>query len=432
MQDKFLYKKDEIINMIDIQPKELIRTFYPFTLIRRIYLTISIFTGKSLINHAASAAFYFLLSIVPLALFFVFVLDIWLSGYGKVSDYFFQLLSNINPAINRQFFENLGLLKGNSSFYGIVGILGLLWSSRLVFTSIRNGFDIIFTSNKKRGIIKNNLVSLIFLPITFIAGLSFFLISALIKQLNKLVVEFQLTDIIDLSFLQTITSYYPIILALFIAFILYKFIPKVKIKGTYALSGAILFIISIYLAQKLLGVFIGASQYNIIYGVISALIVALIWSYILFILFYFYATFIYVISHYAELEIVKYYNTYHFKPFFLDKLMFTTALSSMKQYELKLNKDDIIFSKDEKGGFIYILLSGVVFLESDNKFIADIPINSFFGESGVIGDMVYSTDAVCQVPGYALKIPKEMYEKIVAVSPDISKELLNNIIERKN
>lgn len=152
--------------------------------------------------------------------------------------------------------------------------------------------------------------------------------------------------------------------------------------------------------------------------------------YVLFILFYFYATFIYVISHYAELEIVKYYNTYHYKPFFLDRLMFTTALSSMKKYELKLNKGDKLFSYNQQGGYIYLLLSGIVFLEREGKFIADIPTNSFFGESGVIGDMVYSTDAVCQVPGYALKIPKEMYEKIVSVSPDISKELLNNIIER--
>lgn len=430
MQDKFLYTKDELIEKIDIQPVELIRTFYPFTLIRRIYLTVSIFSNNSLINHAASGAFYFLLSVVPLALFFVFVLDIWLSGYGKVSDYFFQLLSNINPAINREFFESMGLLKGNSSFYGIIGAVGLLWSSRLVFTSIRNGFDIIFTSSKKRGIIKNNLVSLIFLPITFVSALSYFIISAVTKQVDKLINEFNLNDIIDLSFLNSLTSYYPVVLALFIAFILYKFIPKVKVKGTYALAGAILFIVSIYLAQKILGAFIGASKYNIIYGVISALIVALIWTYILFILFYFFATFIYVISHYSELEIVKYYNTYHNKSFFLDKIMFTSSLSSMKQYELKLNKGDKLFSYNQQGGYIYMLLSGIVFLEREGKFIADIPTNSFFGESGVIGEMVYSSDAVCQVPGYALKIPKEMYDKITTVSPNISSEILTNVVER--
>ena len=331
-----------------------------------------------------------------------------------------------------KFFESLGLLKGSSSFYGIVGAVGLLWSSRLVFTSIRNGFDIIFPSNKKRGLIKNNLVSLIFLPITFVAVLSLFITSAVIKQLNKAVEIFNLQEFIDLSFLNTITKYYPVVLALFIIFILYKFVPRVKVKGTYALAGAILFIISIYFTQKILGAFIGASQYNIIYGVISALIIALIWTYILFILFYFYATFIYVMSHYTELEIVKYYETVHYKSFFLDKLMYTSALSSVKKYELKINKDDKIFSCDEAGGYIFMLLSGIVFLERDKKFIADIAVNTFFGETGVLGDCMYNSDAVCQVPGYVLKIPKEMYEKMIAVSPNLSNEILNNIIERKN
>ena len=45
---------------------------------------------------------------------------------------------------------------------------------------------------------------------------------------------------------------------------------------------------------------------------------------------------------------------------------------------------------------------------------------------------MYNSDAVCQVPGYVLKIPKEMYEKMIAVSPNLSNEILNNIIERKN
>ena len=137
-------------------------------------------------------------------------------------------------------------------------------------------------------------------------------------------------------------------------------------------------------------------------------------------------------SHYTELEIVKYYETVHYKSFFLDKLMYTSALSSVKKYELKINKDDKIFSCDEAGGYIFMLLSGIVFLERDKKFIADIAVNTFFGETGVLGDCMYNSDAVCQVPGYVLKIPKEMYEKMIAVSPNLSNEILNNIIERKN
>ena len=430
MQERHFYSTNDLIEKIDIEPVELIKSFYPLTLLRRIYLTFTFFSNKSLINHAASGAFYFLLSIVPLALFFVFVLDSWLSGYGKVSDYFFQLLSEINPEINKQFFENLGLLKGGSSIYGVVGIIGLLWSARLVFTSIRNGFDVIFPSIRQRGLIQSNLVSLIFLPIIFIATTVFFLAGAVIKQLNKVIYAFDLNNLIDLSFLDSLTGFYPVILAVFIAFMLYRFIPNVKIKGTYALTGAILFVATMILTQKILGLFVSWSKYHILYGVISALIIALFWTYILFSLFYFFAVFIYVQSHYTELEFIKWYSAVNGKAGMVDKIFFYNSLSSLKCYQKAVAKDEVIFKQGDKGGYIFLLLSGVVFLEKDKNFVSDIAVNSFFGESGVVGECEYDIDAVCQVPGYILKLPQEIYEKIVSASPDISQNMLKTFIER--
>ncbi len=431
MQERHFYSTNEIIEKIDIEPVELIKSFYPLTLLRRIYLTFTFFSNKSLINHAASGAFYFLLSIVPLALFFVYVLDSWLSGYGIVSDYFFQLLSEINPEIDKQFFENLGLLTGGSSIYGIVSIFGLLWSSRLIFTSIRNGFDVIFPSSSQRGLIKNNLVSLIFLPIIFIATTVFFLAGAVIKQLNKLIYTLELNDIIDLSFLDKLAGIYPVILAVFVAFILYRFIPNVKIKGTYTLTGAILFVTVMIFTQKILGLFISWTQYHILYGVISALIIALFWTYILFSLFYFFAVFIYVQSHYKELEFIKWYSAVNGKAGIIDKLFFRNSLSSLKCFQKAVSKDEVIFKHGSNGGFIFLLLSGIVFLEKDKKFVSDIAVNSFFGESGVVGECIYDIDAVCQVPGFILQIPQELYEKIVSASPAISQNMLQTVIERK-
>ncbi len=430
MQDKIFSSPSEIIEKIDIEPVEFIKSFFPLTLLRHIYLSFSLFSSKSLINHAASGAFYFLLSIVPLALFFVFVLDSWLSGYGKVSDYFFQLLSEINPQLNKQLFENLGLLKGGSSVYGFVGIIGLLWSSRLIFTSIRNGFDIIFPSKKQRGVIKNNLISLIFLPIIFIAAVVFFVLSAVIKQLNILIYRFDLNNLIDLSFLSNITGFYHVILAVFIVFMLYRFIPNAKLKGTYALTGAVLFIITMYLTQKILGIFISWTKYQILYGVISALIIALFWTYILFSLFYFFAVFMYVQAHYTELEFIKWYNAVNGSANMIDVMFFHNSLSSLKKYEISLFKGQTIYGTGDKGGYIYLLLSGIVFIEKNNQFIEDVAVNSFFGESGVLGDLIYNNSAVCQVPGYALKLPKDIYDKIINADPAISNLLLTNLIEK--
>lgn len=440
MQNKYLYStKDTIENGVElennIEPVEFIKSFFPLTLIRHIYLTFRIFSNKSLINHAASGAFYFLLSVVPLALFFVFILDSWLSNYGKVSDYFFYVLSEINPEINRVFFENLGLLKGSGNIYGVIGIAGLLWSARLIFTSIRNGFDVIFINSKKRGVIKHHLLSLIFLPIILIATIIFLLFTTMIHQLNRLINMFELESIIDISFLSNYSYIYTVILSMFIVFVLYKFIPNIKIKGSYAFIGAVFFIVSMFFTQKIFILFISWSKYQILYGVISTLIIALLWAYIFFTLFYFFAVFIYVKSHFKELEFVKWYsivNKSNNHIYLLDKLLFSNSLSSMKKYQIYLSKDDIIYSHGEKGGYIYVLLSGIVFLEKDGKFIYDIPVYSFFGESGILHECKYNTCAVCKVPGYALKIPQEMYNKIVTVSPDIYENMITYIVARHN
>ena len=115
----------------------------------------------------------------------------------------------------------------------------------------------------------------------------------------------------------------------------------------------------------------------------------------------------------------------------MDKLFFYNSLSSLKCCQKAVSKDEIIFKQGDKGGFIFLLLSGVVFLEKDKKFISDIAVNSFFGESGVVGECEYDIDAVCQVPGYILQLPQELYEKIVSASPDISQNVLKTVIERK-
>ena len=90
-----------------------------------------------------------------------------------------------------------------------------------------------------------------------------------------------------------------------------------------------------------------------------------------------------------------------------------------------------MFKHGSNGGFIFLLLSGIVFLEKDKKFVSDIAVNSFFGESGVVGECIYDIDAVCQVPGFILQIPQDLYEKIVSASPAISQNMLQTVIERK-
>lgn len=430
MRDKSKSNEKYVIKEKDIDAAEVIVSFFPFDLLRRLYLTMSVFSSKSLINHAASGAFYFILSIVPLALFFVFAIDSWLSEYGKVSDYFFSMLSGINPEINKEFFIDMGLLKGGKSAYGAAGVLGLIWSSRLVFNGIRNAFNVIFQNEGKRSAVFGGLTSFIFLPIIFIVCAVFLGVSAAVKQAEKLIVKFNMTSSLDLEFLDAFTGIYPFLAAVFMVFVIYKFVPPCSIKSIYALIGALLFVVSIDILQNWLAFFMSFGKYHIIYGVISALIIALIWAYILFALFYFFAAFIYVQERYCELEFLKWFSCLSSGGFF-GKPLFPNAFNAAGKYGMIFNAGDIIYRDGEQGGFIFVLLAGSVHLYKNNDFIADIAVNSFFGEGGVVGKHIYDTDAVCQVSGFGLKLPADFYNRIIGLSPVVSNSLLQSVVLRR-
>lgn len=428
MSNKYEKNRNEFIEKFDDEASEFIKSFYPLTFLRRIYLTFNIFSSKNLISHAASSAFYFLLSVVPLGLFFVYVFDSWLTEYGKISDYFFSLLSQINPEMNKDFFVNMGLLKGGSYLYGVAGIVGLLWSSRHVFKGMKNAFNVIFNEKKRTGVIKNSLLSFIFLPVVFIAVVIFFTGSVLINQLKKIIAYFDIQLSSNSEILNSINNFYTIFIAVMIIYLIYRYMAGVKIRSAYALAAAILFTVTVILVQKLLGFFIYAGKYYILYSVISAVIIALLWSYVVFSLLYFYGVFVYVQSHYLELEFIKWYLSVNTKSFFVERVLFSSPTSALNKYRVTFNKGDYIFKNDDTGGYIYLLLSGSVCLYKDDKFVADIGVNSFFGVSGVVDKCIYDSDAVCQLSGYGLRLPVEFFNNITDFSTEIAKNLLNSAV----
>ena len=424
-------KKKKFIENLDSEIPELIKSFYPLNFLRKIYLTITVSASKNLSNNAASGAFYFLLSIIPLALFFVYVLDSWLSDYGQVSNMFFLLLSYINPEFNREFFDKIGLLKGGNIVYGFLGVIGLFWSIRLVFNSIRSTFNIIFQRNNKRGIIRNSLIDLIFIPIIIVICVAFLLLSQLLKQVDKLISFFNIENVLKISYMNIFSDITVLALSVLIAFIIYKFIPEIKIKWTYALSGAIYFVISIFILQIVLSKLIVLANYHLVYGLISTVIIALMWAFFLFFLLYFFASYIVVQQKSLELEFIKWFSLIEGKGNFIDKFIFSKGLKSFKEFYITLNKGDVLFKEGECGQYIYFLLDGDIDIYKNENLVGDVDKNSFFGEAGVAGDCIYNSTAKVKSNGSCLKLSAEFYHRITSISPEISKAILDTAVMRK-
>lgn len=417
-----------------IEPIEVIKSFYPLILLRKIYLSVSLFSSKGLLDLAASGAFYFFLSIIPMALLVVYVLDVSLAGYGKLSDYFFNLLTQFNPQISKDFFEQIGLLNSDGkSFFGIIGIVGLIWSSRSIFSGIRSAFELIFSNGSKRSFLTDSLISLIFVPLVFVACITFFAAGIVVRRLADVFEKFGVPCFAGSSALDTYTNIITVVMIFVITFCLYRFLPSRRPSSTDAVSGAVLFTVSAVIVQKGLYGVISIASYYLVYGVISTLIVGLFWVYVLFALFYLFAQFVYVQHMFPELEFDVYYTVVSKgKGDFIENMLFRRPDAAVSRFSRSVRTGEIIFGQGDPAEAFYILSSGEVKTVRKNDNGPDAVANIFpgetFGESGVLSKTVYDRTAEAVKDSVFLEIPRSFYERAAALDPRLPQTVLDSYL----
>ncbi len=415
---------------------DVIKYFYPMAIIRRMYLSAYLFSSKSILDLSASSAFYFFLSIIPMTLLIVYVLDISIAGYGKLSDYFFMLLSEFNPQLNKEFFEQIGLFKNEKkSFFGVIGIIGLIWSSRSVFNGVRITLDMIFSGNSKRGFLTDNLISLIFVPLIVAGCILIFMVGVIVKNLALLFEKFGVPYFAGASAMSVYSNMIIAILVFVASFCLYRFLPTNRPKSIDAVFGAALFTFFAFILQKGLSGVITMASYYLVYGVISTLIVGLFWVYILFAMFYFFAQYVYVEHMYKEFEFINYYLNKNGYGNFVENLLFSKPHDVLKSFSKVYDKDFTIYRKNEPANNFYILLKGKVKIKEEygNNEVIEYIVGEeeTFAESAAISKAMYNNTAVTLEKCQVIEIPRKFYENVSMLEPKIQQIILNYYLQHQ-
>lgn len=410
---------------------DIIKSLYPLRLLRKIYLSIILFADKGILNYAASGAFYFLLSLIPLALIFMTILDTYLAGYGEISNYFFDFLSDINPEINKSFFEQIGFFNNHNgkAVFGIVGAISLIWSSRSVFSGMKNAFDTIFDDGEKSNFIIGNLIPFIFVPLLFVLSVAFFIAAALFSRINEIIAGLGFKKLSELSMSAGFSEIVTIIFIFGVTFCFYRFLPARRPAGINAFTGAVLFTISAVLIQKVFYKIIHVADYYLVYGVISVLIAGLFWVYILFSLFYIFAQFVYVQYKFSELEFAYYYTKYiSGEGNFIEKALFREPQEAITDYGVGYAAGETIISKGDKGGYLFILISGKA-LSNKGGVGKEITKGAIFGASGALNVEGYEYNVSAETECTTLKLPKDYYDRIAKLEPKFIKYVLDAVVK---
>jgi len=244
---------------------------------------------RSIFKHNIGAlgaviAFFGISAMIPLALLLIYGASIFIP-IALVQSFLSNILQSYVPTLpDTQLYivDNVTRLVAlGSKKVGLVGVIGLLWTTAGGFVSFQQILDMIWETGHRRSFIKQYLVGFgmlgILLSLTILTSLATNISLALVQRIfteGNLI--FWLEIIHDISRLS-----FPLLLFLTCHFC-YRFLPSShNVRNLYLLIGALVSTLGVYLSRE---VFVWYSwhlaQYQMIYGSLTFIMLFTFWVYI--------------------------------------------------------------------------------------------------------------------------------------------------------
>lgn len=231
---------------------------------------------------AASMAFYTLFSLFPVILIVVAANSFFLESL-HVQEKILETILKFFPVASHQIIStNMQQILQARGAVGIVGLIALVWAATCVFTTLVHNLNRAWIDAPAQNIFRARLTAFSII-LFFVVLLPLFLMA---KAAIHLIVSWnvQLTGSINISYFRPILS--NIIIYIFICMtlmILYRWIPKTKVRWSEAFGGAFFAVIAEEAATTAFSWFLssGLSRYNLVYGSLGALISFMTWIYII-------------------------------------------------------------------------------------------------------------------------------------------------------
>lgn len=384
-------------------------------------------------ESASSCAFGFIFSFIPVVLIIFTVLVTVLKISPEILNYAFNFVDQFKSFYDFEPLLNALLRMKSVSLIEVFLALWVIWMARKLFYSIVRGINRIFRSATKRISFTNQIFSFISEFVLVLIFILVVLFSFLFNKLNQL------------PFFKFITSSFPILFSsnsnkvvifltyfLFFSFTVYsyKFLsgtkPGWKICIFYAaISSSIMFCVSFFINK-----FMHFTNYNIVYGTVSTVIVFLFKVYIFFGVFLFFAQTLYVSEFFENLILCELYSSQNVKrnkisSFVYSKLFKNPVLSSAFLTKVFKNNEKI-FSPNDDADFVFYLKNGIV-LDIKDNFSLTYKTGDFFGENCIILNKKRKTLAVSVGECEICFIPKELFKKILKDYPKLGKITLTKL-----
>jgi len=401
-----------------------------------IFLTFSNFNTNNLWESASSCSFGFVFSFMPVTLIIVAILTSLVRIFPEIEVYIFNYARQFSSIIDIEpILSNITKIQ-HIHFFDVFLSLWVIWMARKLFSSILIAMNKIFRKTSKRKTTVNQLIS-------FFS--EFFLVLAIILLITA---SFTIDKILKIPFFETVRSLLPhffsrssnlifssafYLLIFILSIYFFKIGSGTKPKMRLCLFYAILTTFATFVLSAILNSFLNTSNYNIIYGTISTLIILMLKVYFFFVIFLFIAQMIFVSQFFTTLILNELYllpdlfeNRFFRK---IRRILFINPISNeTSKNTVYFNGGDTIYDKEDSSDFVYFICQGFVTIANESeKSVRLINQGSFIGETNCILGKPRGVKALAQTQCRLIKIPREDFFKIINASTQASKKAMKKI-----
>jgi membrane protein len=268
--------------------------------------SVSAFLKEDAFTYAASISYYTILSL-PAVLLIVVSIGATLYEENRIQE---ELIDQISHLVGdsaslqiEQILAKASLEQEGTLIARIVGIVALVFSSTTVFFSLQLAINKIWNIEAKpeKGLVKYLLNRL--LSLAMVIGIGFVLLVSLVVEaflaiFRDFVRGFEETISIVLVKIASETVSFFIIMLIFC--LMYKILPDAKLKWKDVWVGGLITTVLFVAGKLLIGVYLGASSLNDLYGASGSLVLLLVWTYYASFIFLFGAKITYVYTKEAS------------------------------------------------------------------------------------------------------------------------------------
>jgi membrane protein len=239
------------------------------------------FSQDGCMNLSAALAFYTILSLIPFLFLTVSAAGFILGSSDDAHRMAISVFDRLYPQASAVIFKEVKAISQRAGVLGWVGILSLIWTASIIFSSLEYAMGEVFRVEKRRNILRSRLLALAMIP----AAGALFLFSLFATAFSRIMEAYHFkilgVDLADSDFIQFMVGYIFPYLILSLAFTaIYKIIPNTSIAFRHALAGGASCAFLFEAAKHFFTWYVArSSQYNIIYGSLEAMIILVVWTF---------------------------------------------------------------------------------------------------------------------------------------------------------